>query len=272
MYNTNRYKPIEPNSGPRRAARKGKVSNKANDRKKINTITYNQCVNLIKQQQQEDNSVTKSYQKTAIIRGQQKLAVIIRKKETHKDLVRYLHAACFSPVASTWEKAIKKDYFQTWPGLTRQIVARHLPPSVATVQGHIHKQWQHLQRTKKIETASVDERSTQDMHPNTLTPNLKENCVAYGVINKEELVTAYKDLTGRFLVRSTAGNKYILVGYHFDANCILGHPVRNRTGPVLTKAWEHLQSEFEKAGLAPEVWILDNEISKELKDSFHKRE
>ena len=141
-------------------------------------------------------------------------------------------------------------------------IARHLPPSVATVQGHIHKYRQHLQSTKKIETASVDERLTQDMHPNTPTPNLKENRVAYGVINKEELVTAYKDLTGRFPVRSTSGNEYILVGYHFNTNCILGHPVRNRTGPVLTKVWEHLQSEFKKAGLAPEVWILDNEISK----------
>ena len=90
-------------------------------------------MNLIKHQLQEDNSVTNSYQKTAIIQEQQKLAVIIRKKETHKDLVRYLHAACFSPVASTWENAIKKDHFQTWPGLTRQIVARHLPPNVATV-------------------------------------------------------------------------------------------------------------------------------------------
>ena len=99
MYNTNRYKPIEPNSGPRRSERKVKFSNEADDQNKINTIIYNQCVNLIKQQLQEDNSVTNSYQKTAIIREQQNLAVIIWKKEKHKYLVRYLHAAPFWLVA-----------------------------------------------------------------------------------------------------------------------------------------------------------------------------
>jgi hypothetical protein len=28
-----------------------------------------------------------------------------------KDLINYLHAACFSPVKSTWIKAIKMDFF-----------------------------------------------------------------------------------------------------------------------------------------------------------------
>ena len=88
------------------------------------------------------------------------------------------------------------------------------------------------------------------------------------MIKKEELITAYQDLTGRFPIRSTAGNEYILVCYHYDSNCILGHPVKNRTGPVLTKAWQHMQEQFGKAGVAPEVWILDNEISTDLTNSF----
>ena len=63
-----------------------------------------------------------------------------------------------------------------------------------------------------------------------------------------------------------------MIGYHYDANCILGHPVTNQTAPVLTKAWEHLQSQFGKAGVAPEVWVLDNEISKELTEAFTKQD
>ena len=177
---------------------------------------------------------------------------------------------------STWIKAIKQNHFQTWPGLTPHLVQRHLPPSVATVQGHTHKQRQNLQSTRVIpettETLPNTVNTVQDMHPTPPTPNVKEHRVAYSIISREEMVTAYKDLTGRFPVRSTMGNKYILVGYHYDANCILGVPVRNRTGPVLAKAWEQLQNEFAKAGVAPEVWILDNEISKELKESFDKRE
>jgi hypothetical protein len=32
-----------------------------------------------------------------------------------KDLINYLHAACFSPVKSTWIIAIKNGHFTTWP-------------------------------------------------------------------------------------------------------------------------------------------------------------
>jgi hypothetical protein len=38
-------------------------------------------------------------------------------KNNQKDLINYLHAACFSPVKSTWIKAIKNGFFPSWPGL-----------------------------------------------------------------------------------------------------------------------------------------------------------
>jgi hypothetical protein len=39
-----------------------------------------------------------------------------------KDLVNYLHAACFSPVKSTCITAIKNENFLSWPGLTEHAV------------------------------------------------------------------------------------------------------------------------------------------------------
>ena len=78
------------------------------------------------------------------------LSVIIRKKQTHMELAQYLHASCFSPVQSTFVKAIKNKHFKTWPGLTEQLINKHLPTSIATVQGHIHQQRQNLQSTKSI--------------------------------------------------------------------------------------------------------------------------
>ena len=38
----------------------------------------------------------------------QSMAVIIKKKQTHTDLASYLHAACFSPLRSTFATAIAK--------------------------------------------------------------------------------------------------------------------------------------------------------------------
>jgi hypothetical protein len=39
-----------------------------------------------------------------------------------KNLINYLHAACFSPVKSTWITVIKNGHFTSWPGLTEQAV------------------------------------------------------------------------------------------------------------------------------------------------------
>jgi hypothetical protein len=40
----------------------------------------------------------------------------------HKQLINYLHAACFIPVKSTWIAAIKNGNFKSWPGITAHAV------------------------------------------------------------------------------------------------------------------------------------------------------
>ena len=57
-----------------------------------------------------------------------------------KDLINYLHATAFSPVKSTWIKAIKNGNFVTWPGLTAEAVVKHLSQSTATSKGHMNQQ------------------------------------------------------------------------------------------------------------------------------------
>ena len=64
-------------------------------------------------------------------------SVIIRKRQTHTDLMEYLHASCFGPVKSTFIKAIKKRIFLTWPGLSEKLVLKYLHPQTATAKGHI---------------------------------------------------------------------------------------------------------------------------------------
>ena len=170
------------------------------------------------------------------------------------------------------DAAIKKNHFQSWPGLTPQLVHKHLPLSIATVCGYLHKQRQNLQSIKDFKKHKfIDEKAKLDLHDNfpiSLEPNDKSNQVVYVVIDKKELSTGYQDLTGRFPVRSTQGKEYVLVGYHYDTNCIIGHPIKNRTAQTLMAAWEHLQKEFSIEGTTPEVWVLDNEISNDLKRVF----
>ena len=58
------------------------------------------------------------------------------------------------------------------------------------------------------------EKRDDDKFPTSPTPNIKTNDVACILINKNELSTAYTDLTGRFLMQSRRGNQYMLIGYH----------------------------------------------------------
>ena len=152
--------------------------------------------------------------------------------------------------------------------------------SESTAQGHMHQEKQNLQSTKqpKIEKTDNPLPSLQsnsvndDIFPPSPAPNIKTHQVAHSIMNRKELNTAYQDLTGRFPMKSSRGNECILVGYHYDANCILAHPAKNRKGPTLVGAWQHLQNEFAKAGTAPEAWILDNEVSDDLKSAFSDNE
>ena len=183
-------------------------------------------------------------------------------------MAQYQHACCYSPTKTTWTKAISKQNFKTWPGLTTKLVNKHLPISEATVQGHIHRKRKNLQSTKNNNLPLSDD----DNFPTLPNPNKKSNEVAYLLINRDEVCTAYQDLTGRFPARSGQGNQYVLIGYHYDSNCILGIAVKNRKALTLTAAWEILHKQFQKAGIAPAVWVLDNEISSDLTQAFENND
>jgi hypothetical protein len=202
-------------------------------------IDHNICDDQIARQLTEDRN---SFQAVRIAPQTNALNVIIHKKKTHLELAQYLHAACYSPVKSTFQRAIKNGHFTSWPGLTVDVIKNHLPRSVATVQGHLHQERQGLQTTKQTSQSTLTEikhmkqirnkfnslknkmkpgqtmeeallqEIGQDNFPASYTPNVRCNQVAYSIISKEDCCTAYTDLTGRFPQKSSQGNQYLLIG------------------------------------------------------------
>ena len=75
---------------------------------------------------------------------------------------------------------------------------------------------------------------------------------------------------GRFPKRSFRGNEYILVRYHYNANCILASPIKNRKGSIIVDVWQSLHNTFKKSGIAPSTYVLDNKILKDLIDGFEQ--
>jgi hypothetical protein len=61
-----------------------------------------------------------------------------------------------------------------------------------------------------------------------------------------------------------------MVLYDYDSNAILSKPVKTRQASELTQAWTALHSRLQFNGYAPDLHILDNECSDELKKAFKK--
>ena len=221
--------------------------------------------------------------------------VIIRKNKTKMDLAKYMHGALFSPVKATLIQAIKNNHFISWDGLTSDLISKHLQTSEATVLGHQKQERQGLQSTSIfrknykerlkdikqrlqgiLKTKSKDESLQtalnkdilEEFFPPSPNPNKKSNDVIYGLISQADIDGAFFDLTGRFPQRSSSGNQYILIGYHWDANSIIGKPIKSRAASHIVDAWKELHQEYENAGVAPNTYVLDNETSLELKNAF----
>ena len=130
----------------------------------------------------------------------------------------------FSPTKTTFLKAIKNDQLLGIPGLTETAVTKFLPPSSATIKGHMHRERKNIHSTRKPDTeAEVD----IDLHP---PQEINAVCELYCFSALADTIegTIYSDLTGKFPVRSYKRNQYIFVAYVYDANAILIRPMPNR--------------------------------------------
>ena len=80
----------------------------------------------------------------------------------------------------------------------------------------------------------------------------------------------YLDLTGRFPYTSDRGNQYILIIYDYDSNCILATATKIRQTGELAQAFIDLHSTLNNRSAAPNVYILDNNFSSEMKLAMKK--
>jgi hypothetical protein len=178
-----------------------------------------------------------------------------------KYLINYLHAACFSPVKSTWITAIKNGNFASWLELTEHAVEKHLSKSTSTTKCHSNQQKQNA-RASKIKDTKVIVTEPDFDH------GIKTQFVYAATIDAGQI---YTDQTGRFPVLSSKGNKYIMILYDYDSNAILAQPIKDRTAPELLKAFQAMEQEVVARGLESKLMKLDNEASTLLKTYLHQQ-
>ena len=99
--------------------------------------------------------------------------VILRKKQTHVQLVEYLHKAFFSPTKTTFTKAIGSNNVHTQPGLTEEPVNKHLPKSISTARGHMASERKGLHSTTRPPV--TNQQKLKDITNNFLQLKKKSN-------------------------------------------------------------------------------------------------
>jgi hypothetical protein len=88
----------------------------------------------------------------------------VQRLKTKEQLCDYLHQAAGHPVKKTWLAAIKAGEYATWPGLTYELVSKHLQNTEETAMGHLHKRRQNIRSTKPQPTP-VPNNTVEDLEP-----------------------------------------------------------------------------------------------------------
>jgi hypothetical protein len=104
-------------------------------------------------------------------------------------------------------QAVKDGHMVTWPGLTEDAINKHLKVTPATVR-------------------STSKAPADKQQPPDKDLGAKTNLVYAVVVDQGQL---YTDLTGKFPVRSSKGNSYMMVCYICDCNYVKVIPMKSRS-------------------------------------------
>ena len=133
---------------------------------------------------------------------------------TNPDLEMYYHRAAFSPVPTKFITAINNGNLSTWPGLTAELISKHLPKILATAKGH-----------DKLARKNISSTRPQDPTPDLLVTRTKT--IYISVVEPSNLLGT--DLTGLFPTIASRGYYYIIVCYIYDTDGIIVRPMKNRS-------------------------------------------
>jgi len=178
---------------------------------------------------------------------------------TQKELVKYLHATAGYPVPETWIKAINKGNYTTWPGLSAKAVTKNKPKSIITAKGHLHGVRKNIRSTKP----------PNQPQPEPTHKKERDHKVYAATFDAPHTIAT--DLTGKFPVVSSQGNRYILILWDSDSNAILAEPMKNRSAAEHIRAYEVLHDYLVSRGSTPVLQKMDNEASAALQSKIHQK-
>jgi hypothetical protein len=123
--------------------------------------------------------------------------------------------------------------------------------------GHFNQWRQNIRSSSK---APLEKQPTPDTDLGT-----KTHLVYAVIVDQAQL---YTDLTGKFPVRSSKGNSYVMVCYIYDCNYVKVIPMKSRYASEWVKAYDTIHQELTVKAFKPKLQTLDNKASTDLKNLF----
>jgi len=166
-------------------------------------------------------------------------------------------------------KAIRNGQLASFPGLTYEIISKHLLPSIGTDKGHmVRTRHQGARSTRSQRQDILDARkSVDEMHPpEQVCTAINSKMICFMVLADQNDATIYSDLVGRFPVRPYIGMNYTFVAYVYSINAILMQPMQRQTDECMFATFKDVYEMLEACGLHPKLHVLDNECSKAVHD------
>jgi hypothetical protein len=174
-----------------------------------------------------------------------------------KQAIKWMHAVCGYPAKLTWLKAIKSGNYLGWPMLNECNIQKYYPKSIETPKGHLNQMRKNVRSTKAksapLETCNTSQlrgKKVRDVYTQTY------------IICK----TMFSNQTGQFPTQSQQSNKYIIVMVEIDSNGILVEPMKSGKDEEMIQAYNALLLQLKRADIVPKKHVLDNEVSKNMKN------
>ena len=117
---------------------------------------------------------------------------------TAAELVKFSHAALFSPSFGTLKLALEKCYINNFPGLSLQTLKKYPPHSVATAKGHLDQVRANKQSTKTKSAPHNPAAEQEELFPAHLEHgNLTHSCYT-AVVSFQSTGQVHTDQTENF--------------------------------------------------------------------------
>jgi hypothetical protein len=178
-------------------------------------------------------------------------------------LAGFYHACLGFPVKQTWLEAIKVGNCDSFDGLTYSNAERYCPDADETIMGHLAQQCQNVRPTKPKPPAPNQALLTPAIATQASTLPSNELYIHVYPISK-----LYTDDTGRFPIKASSGNQYVMIAYHANGNLILQQAFKSRSNTHHIAAYNAIMTRLAAQGLSVHLKILDNEASAAYKHAI----